>query len=965
MGFPYHVSIIQTYLPMENSQMTSREIREQFLRFFEERGHHNVPSSPVVPANDPTLLFANAGMNQFKDVFLGTGSRPYKRAVNTQKCIRAGGKHNDLEDVGQDTYHHTFFEMLGNWSFGDYFKKEAIAWAWELLTEVFGIPPDRLHLTYFEGDRREHLEPDLEARDLWAAMPGVRPENIHPGTKKDNFWEMAETGPCGPCSEIHVDLTPDKVGGTLVNANDPRVFEIWNLVFIQFNRGDDGKLRPLPAKHVDTGMGFERLVTVLQGKQNNYETDLFQPLLTAIQQLTQAPPYQGTLPTPTPSEVEYRDVAYRVVADHLRCLTFAIADGGVPDKEGRGYVIRRILRRAYRYGRQYLGVHGPFLHRLVPVLVEQMGDVFPEIREHASRVREVIHEEEQAFARTLDNGIKLFTATADEIQQAGQDQISGEVAFKLHDTYGFPIDLTELMARERGLHVDREGYDRAREEAIQKAREGGKGDTTGGATALVHALAVVDPAELRDTETDDQAKYTATELTTTMRGWVDAQGEFHTSPLDQDVPCAVVLDRTCFYAEQGGQVGDTGSLVSATGRFEVLDTRRFKGLVLHFGQLTSGSLKPGEVRCTINGERRGRIVKNHTATHLLNLGLREVLGEHVQQKGSLVDDDKTRFDFSHPGALNPEEVEKIEELINAQVSQDLAVHAADVPYDEALTIEGIRAVFGEKYPEVVRVIAIGPDIARLRTKAGSREWRAYSVELCGGTHLPSTGPIQHFTLIAEEPVGAGVRRVVGITAQSAQEAETRGKELVASARALLASATPKEGQSSGTLQAEMGQSVLPLRDRVRLRQLIAELQKQEKARDKETARSDNARILEEVAALHATSALTGGVTVTVGTLNNASVDQLRLAADWLRNKAKSSASVLLSENDGRVSLLVMISKDVVSRGIQANQLIREVAPVVGGSGGGRPDMAQGGGRDPEKIPDALARARAWLSTRLA
>ncbi|HXD85377.1 MAG TPA: alanine--tRNA ligase, partial [Urbifossiella sp.] len=672
---------------------TSAEIRQQFIDFFcKKHGHKNVPSSPVVPLGDPTLLFANAGMNQFKPYFLGTEKPPLPRVANTQKCIRAGGKHNDLDDVGKDTYHHTFFEMLGNWSFGDYFKKEAIAWAWELLTDVWKLDPTRLHVTVFEGDPAANIPRDDEAAGYWKAV-GVPEERIHLGNKKDNFWEMGNTGPCGPCTEIHYDATPDKSGGPLVNQSSDKVIEIWNLVFIQFNRNEDQSLTPLPAQHVDTGMGFERITKVIQGKNSNYDTDIFQPIFAAIQQVTGAEPYTGILDN-------LKDTAYRVIADHIRTLTFALTDGATIGNVGRDYVLRRILRRAERYGYQVLGTTEPFLHRLVPTVVELMGDAFPEMRANPAKVRDQIYEEEESFLRTLKRGIGLFTKLVQQMREEGRTAINGDEAFKLHDTYGVLIDITEQMAAENGLTVDKSGYERAMQEAQEKAKQGGK------KFAVTAVKGELPP-------TDDAPKYQNAIVEAKVLGWVIDNEVVRTGSLKAGDEAALLLDRTNFYGEQGGQVGDTGTIRAAsppvaTGGlspidFEVTDTQRLGNTILHAGILHDGEIKVGDrVSLQQTTIRRIDIMRNHTATHLLNLALRQVLGGHVEQKGSLVDDAKTRFDFSQDKPVTPEQLQEIERNVNRGVALDMFVTAKEMPLEEAKKLPGVRAVFGEKYPDPVR-----------------------------------------------------------------------------------------------------------------------------------------------------------------------------------------------------------------------------------------------------------------------
>ena len=670
---------------------SSTEIRQQFIDFFcKKHGHTNIASSPVVPHDDPTLLFANAGMNQFKPYFLGTEKPPHKRVANTQKCIRAGGKHNDLDDVGKDTYHHTFFEMLGNWSFGDYFKAEAIAWAWELLTEVWKLDKTRLHVTVFEGDNDAKIPRDDEAAGYWEAV-GVPKAQIHLGNKKDNFWEMGNTGPCGPCTEVHIDRTPDKTGGPLVNGGTDKVIEIWNLVFIQFNRNEDQSLTPLPAQHVDTGMGFERICSVLQGKNSNYDTDVFTPIFDAIQKVTKAPePYTGILEN-------LKDTAYRVIGDHIRTLTFALTDGAVIGNLGRDYVLKRILRRAERYGVQVLGTTEPFLHMLVPTVVESFSGAFPELKRDPQRVRDLIYDEEVAFLSTLKRGIKLFDKIAADMAKTGRKVVNGEEAFKLHDTYGVIIDITLQMAQERGLTVDVPGFEKAMEEAQKKSSEGGK------KFAVTAVKGDLPP-------TDDSPKFQFTPVLAKVLGWVKDHEVVRSGKLTAGEEVALLLDRTNFYGEQGGQVGDTGTIRKASGGrkspdssdadFEVTDSQRLGDTVLHVGILHDGELAIGDTVELVQGTiRRVDIMRNHTATHLLNLALKQVLGSHVEQKGSLVDEQKTRFDFSHDKPIPPEQLREIERRVNRQVVMDQPVTAIEMPLAKAKELPGVRAVFGEKYPD--------------------------------------------------------------------------------------------------------------------------------------------------------------------------------------------------------------------------------------------------------------------------
>ncbi len=1369
--------------------MNSQQIRQQFLDFFAAKGHAIVDSSPVVPHDDPTLMFANAGMNQFKDVFLGTGSRPYQRAADTQKCIRAGGKHNDLDDVGRDTFHHTFFEMLGNWSFGDYFKKEAIAWAWELLTGVWGIDKRRLHATYFGGHRaassfraagfspREsqeceesapiekvpgvsdaerfaqaeacgseessewELEPDLEARDLWLSMTDIEPSHVHPGSMKDNFWEMGDTGPCGPCSEIHIDLTSDLSGAALVNGDDPRVMELWNLVFIQFNRATDGTLSPLPANHVDTGMGFERLVAVLQGMQSgrlgrvsNYDTDVFTPLFDAIRKRTAAPKYTGMLPAkpepntatdpirdrlpirdripsrdrkgadhgpdtrsgakrtgasggplaylitfhtygtwlhgrqqgsvdpannipgtpplrPDPlraqaemsqlkhdpvvlddqrrtvvdatirevaqfrawtihalnvrtnhvhvvvsadvapervmndfkayatrrmaekgilppstkawsrhgstrylwneesltaagryvvenqgedlSFADFRchergplpdgrgsdmgplpdgrgsdmgplpdgrgsdmgplphgrgsecaptheqmmvDVSYRVIADHLRCLTFAITDGAMPGNEGRGYVLRRILRRAVRYGRQYLNMHEPFLCDLVAPLVDHMGDAFPELRRaHGDRnvehVAEILRDEEAAFLKTLDRGIRLFDEAANHARQLHHGKISGEDAFKLHDTYGFPIDLTMLMAEEYGLTIDLSEYKRRMVEAQDIAR--GPGNLLITAKAEAELAAQIERQKAKAQPRIDAAKDQVQSSTRDLEDPFDPEtyrrlansiscddSLKYISPFD----CAALLwgfschtkmfgsdaakqgdeilfgtNRTPFYSEQGGQVSDTGWLETKSGALvEVVDVSRCGSHVFHQGVVRKGEVSVGdECRLRVDQARRVLIMQNHTATHLLNWALREVLcapdehaNPHVQQKGSLVDPEKTRFDFSHNKPVTPDELGRIESLVNARIKDDLPVYTEELDQKKAREISTLRAVFGEKYPDTVRVVSIGAPIVQQQANDSGQsdwllqspmdpKWMDYSVEFCGGTHLRRTGEAERFVLTTEEAVARGIRRVVGVSGEAARRAIDRGNELIREAEALAQSAEPqasacanhadsrmsdtpstgaessrtnvsrglkpaaqvdqyrdrKGAASSATesahsaddldaavadLQRNLVNAVIPVLVRRRLQLAITELQKQVKDRQKKDASATVDAVRNTVQSLLASAETVDGVTIVVGQVPSAGPDVLRTAIDWVRNKTTASAVLLITTTGQKVTMIAGMSRDVVKKGVKAGDLIREIAPLVGGKGGGRPDMAQGGGNDPGGVDAALNRASDWI-----
>jgi len=953
---------------------TADQIRQEFIQFFEGKAHTFVPSSPVVPADDPTLMFTNAGMNQFKDVFLATGSRPYTRAANTQKCIRAGGKHNDLDDVGHDTYHHTFFEMLGNWSFGDYFKREAISWAWELLTQVWGIDKKRLHATYFQGDPAEGLEPDSEAAELWRTITDMDPSHIHPGNKKDNFWEMGDTGPCGPCSEIHIDLTPDLSGGHLVNAGDPRVMEIWNLVFIQFNRAGDGKLSPLPARHIDTGMGFERITSVLQGKKSNYDTDVFAPIFAGIQKVTGAPDYTGLLEEPRASAradadtrtnsgarraAEMKDIAYRVIADHIRCLTFALTDGAIPSNEGRGYVLRRILRRAVRYGRQYLNVHEPFLCKLVQVVVDAMGHAFPELKEKPQRVIDLIRDEEESFIKTLDRGIALFEDAADRSKAAGTNAISGEDAFKLHDTYGFPIDLTEVMARERSMTVDLAEYERLMEEARERARTGGKADV-----AFDLNISGDLPA------TNDSFKYASLQHESKVLGFV-RNGAYQTSG---DVQAAggatlgLVLAETSAYGEQGGQSGDAGVIKTETGEFAVETTKRTRDCVLHLGTVVRGNIKTGQRAVIEVNPSRIPTMQNHTATHVLNWALREVLefggGGKVDQKGSLVDPDKTRFDFSHSKALTPEEVDRIESLCNEQIKADYEVFTREVAQADARKVNTLRAVFGEKYPDTVRVVSIGGEIDKLLANPANPDWMKLSVEFCGGTHVKRTSEIGAFVLTHEESAAKGIRRLVGITGDRANKAIARARDLLAQVQSIKSGPESQIAERLAELQKSMGEAEIPARDRHGLRAAIAELQQLAKQQSKQQAVESAGAVKGARQALLEKAERHNGIAIIAGELPEVPVVQIREAADWLRTQAGSAAVVLGAVIEGKPLLLAAMTEDLVKKGLKAGDLIKHIVPAIDGRGGGKPDLAQAGGNKPEGVSEALAAAVAWLKEKI-
>jgi alanyl-tRNA synthetase len=933
---------------------SAAEIRKAFIAFFEERcGHTMVPSSPAIPFDDPTLLFANAGMNQFKDVFLGRGTREYRRAVNTQKCIRAGGKHNDLEDVGRDTYHHTFFEMLGNWSLGDYFKEEAIGWAFELLTKVYGIDPNRLYATWCAGDPKQGVAPDHESRDLWLRY--LPADHVIPGSMKDNFWEMGETGPCGPCTEIHFDRIGGRNAAELVNTGDPDVLEIWNLVFIQFNREPGGKLTPLPAKHVDTGMGLERLVSVLQDKRSNYDTDVFGPIFELTRQVTGARPYGGKLEDSV-------DTAYRVIADHVRCLSVAVADGAAPGNEGRNYVLRRILRRAIRAGHQHLGARDPFIYKLVPAVVATLGDTFPTLVQNAARVVHAIREEEIAFGRTLERGIALFDEAA---RRAGPGKrISAQDAFGLHDTYGFPIDLTQVMAQERGLAVDVEGYEKLMEAARERSREGG---------AKGEAFRMPPPDVLEKLRTalhvhpsDDSGRDDPKPTNADVAAVWDGHALVNKAVEEQRV--ALIFRKTPFYAEGGGQVGDCGLVelqggAGRTHRFRVEDTQRAGEFVLHVGRLEHGTVAVGEhATLTVERGRRERVAANHTGTHLMNHALREVLGGEVEQRGSLVADDRLRFDFTHPKAMTADELAKVEMLVNAAIARKAVVDAAVVPLERAKAINGVRAVFGERYPDPVRVVAVGATVQEMLADPADARWRACSVEFCGGTHAKGSADVQHFAILSEGASSAGIRRIFAVTgtaAHAAAAAAANLEERLAKARKLVGEGLAAE---VAAIAAALAEIPLSATFRHRMEPALAELREQVKdwRKAQEGANRDAVVAQAREIAERASGA------VIVEAVEGADPAALLSALSAVRAKRADSAILLLSADAeaGKVSIAADVPKALQDKGLRAGDWARAAAEACGGKGGGRPDFAQAGGKDPAKLPEATRAAKAFAAARV-
>ena len=873
--------------------MKSSEIRASFLEYFRSKGHAIVPSSSLVPANDPTLLFVNSGMVQFKDIFLGKEKRAYVRATTSQRSLRAGGKHNDLENVGYTARHHTFFEMLGNFSFGDYFKKDAIQFAWELLTKVYKLPAERLWTTVYQTDD--------EAYDIWTKVIGVPKERVvrigdNPGGQKyqsDNFWQMADTGPCGPCSEIFYDHGPGVAGGPpgSPEADGDRYIEIWNLVFMQFNRDEQGNLNPLPKPSVDTGMGLERIAAVLQGKHSNYEIDLFQDLIKAAARETK--------------QKDLKNPSLNVIADHIRACSFLIVDGVIPGNEGRGYVLRRIVRRAIRHGYK-LGQHQPFFHRLVEDLDRAMGDAYPELRTSRKRVADVLRQEEERFAETLENGMAVLESAL----ASGEKLLDGDTVFKLYDTYGFPVDLTADIGRERGVRIDMAGFEAAMQQQRERARAASRFSAaagleySGGKTEFHGYDTLVLPAK----------------VVALYREGAQAQA------LKSGDAGTVVLDRTPFYAEAGGQVGDRGELVGSAGTFEVGDTQKIQADVYgHSGTLRTGTIKVGDrVEARVDMALRASTMRNHSVTHLMHKALREVLGPHVQQKGSLVDADKTRFDFSHDKPVSEAELREIEKRVNAEILQNSATRAQVMPIEEAKKA-GAVMLFGEKYGDEVRVLEIGT-----------------SRELCGGTHVARTGDIGVFKIYSEGGVAAGIRRV---------EATTGGNAL-----AMMNGQLQEFHEVARELRAQPGPGMV--------QRAVKTLLDEKRALEKELARARSKLALGQGTDLASQAVdVKGGAKVLAVTLDGADAKTLRDTMDKLKDRLKSAAIVLGAVNDGKVSLIAGVTADLVAK-VKAGDLVNYVAQQVGGKGGGRADMAQAGGSEPGKLPNALQSVKSWVEERV-
>ncbi|KAJ4974414.1 hypothetical protein NE237_007588 [Protea cynaroides] len=947
----------------QSPEWPANRVRDTFIKYFEAKDHVFWKSSPVVPVNDPTLLFANAGMNQYKPIFLGTADpntslSKLKRACNTQKCIRAGGKHNDLDDVGKDTYHHTFFEMLGNWSFGDYFKKEAIEWAWELLTQVYKLPTDRIYATYFGGDEKSGLAADDEAKEIWLNF--LPPQRVLPFGTKDNFWEMGDTGPCGPCTEIHFDRIGNRDAASLVNNDDPTCIEIWNLVFIQFNRESDGSLKSLPAKHVDTGMGFERLTSILQNKMSNYDTDVFMPIFDAIQTATGAQPYSGKVGA---DDVEKVDMAYRVVADHIRTLSFAIADGSCPGNEGREYVLRRILRRAVRYGTEVLNAQEGFFSGLVSVVVKVMGDVFPELKQHEANIRDTIAAEETSFGRTLLKGIEQFKKAAQDVQGK---RLSGQDAFALWDTYGFPLDLTQLMAEERGLTVDVEGFNIAMDEARRRSRtaqnkqSGGTIAMDADATSVLHRKGVA--------TTDDSSKFIWFQDHQSVIKAIYTGSEFVDSVSGDEV--GIVLETTSFYAEQGGQIFDTGLLESSSGSFQVLNVQIYGGFVLHIGSISGGNGRfsvGDKVLCKVDYERRTLIAPNHTCTHMLNFALREVLGDHVDQKGSIVLPEKLRFDFSHGKPIHPNDLRKIESIVNKQIKDELDIFSKEATLADAKRISGLRAVFGEVYPDPVRVVAIGRKVEALLADPDNKEWLSISAELCGGTHISNTREARAFALLSEEGIAKGVRRITAVTLDSAFNAV----ELACSLDQEISDASEAElsllEKKVASLKSRVQSATIPAAMKADLEAKISQLKDQVRKAQKKIAQENLQKAL-TVAAEMAEIAASDGKAFCVSRVN-VGVDAEAIREAVLKLVDQKGISIMLFSMDETTNKAVVCAKvsekGDKSKGFEVLEwLTAAMGPLNGRGGIGKRGCAQGQGTDASHIEEAINLATTFASMKL-
>ena len=963
-----------------NSHLTGSQVRKLFVDFFKEKEHIYVHSSSVIPHDDPTLLFANAGMNQFKPIFLGTvdpnsDMAKYVRVANSQKCIRAGGKHNDLDDVGKDVYHHTFFEMLGNWSFGDYYKKDCCAWAWELLVDRVGMDKERLYVTYFGGNEKFGLEPDNETRDIWINL-GVAKERVLPFDMQDNFWEMGETGPCGPCTEIHYDRIGGRDAKHLVNIDDPDVLEIWNLVFMQFNRDADG-LTILPRQHCDCGMGLERLVSVVQEKNSNYDTDLFVPLFDAIQKATGAPPYQGRVGK---DDVGGIDMAYRVLADHARTLTIALSDNGRPDNVGRGYVLRRILRRAVRYATEKLGAKPGMFSSLVDTVVELLGDGFPEVTKDPEGVKEIINEEEQQFLKTLTRGRRLLERTIGKLGDT--NSLPGDIAWRLYDTYGFPVDLTKLMAEEKGLTVEMEGYEESRKQS-QLLSQGTGGSIDDKIMLDVHAISDLQKQGIPPTDDSPKYKYSADD--NGVYNFEPATGKIialrYNKQFIEEVTtgqgCGILLDKTCFYAEQGGQIYDEGFIVKENDEeteFKVKNVQVRGGFVLHIG-VVEGSLRVGDcVQLTIDDTRRSSVMKNHTGTHMLNFGLRSVLKE-ADQRGSLVAPDRLRFDFTAKGAMTVKEVKRVEEIVNRMAEKNEAVFARETPLSDAKSIQGLRAVFDEVYPDPVRVLSIGIPVEDLVKKNMESAATQTSVEFCGGTHLRKAGHIGKLVIVSEEAIAKGIRRIIAVTGTEANKAWHKVDVLEKDLNNLKQQIDNKLQSKDVSVKEftklivqaddEISQSMIPYWKKDSLRAELKPLRK--KMDDLDKARK--AAIMEEV--VQESKKMIEANPNQKFVVHEFKAGSIAKALDGAMKQYKAlspkTAAMFFSVDTEANKILCMSSapKSSIAAGLNAKAWVTEVVPLIKGKGGGTEASAQATGSNCDALKDAQQLATKFAQMKLS
>lgn len=964
---------------MMGSPLTGSQIREQFIEFFKNNEHMYVHSSSTIPLDDPTLLFANAGMNQFKPIFLNTidPSHPMAkliRAANTQKCIRAGGKHNDLDDVGKDVYHHTFFEMLGSWSFGDYFKSLACKLALDLLTKEFCIPLERLYVTYFGGNKEAGLEPDTECRQIWLDL-GLPDNRILPGSMKDNFWEMGDTGPCGPCSEIHYDRIGGRDAAHLVNMDDPNVLEVWNLVFIQFNRESDGSLKPLAKKSIDTGMGLERLVSILQNKMSNYDTDLFVPYFEAIHKGTGARPYSGKVGA---EDTDGIDMAYRVLADHARTITVALSDGGRPDNVGRGYVLRRILRRAVRYAHEKLGASKGFFATLVDVVVQSLGDAFPELKKDPEMVKDIINEEEAQFLKTLSRGRRILDR---KIQVLGDCKIiPGDTAWLLYDTYGFPVDLTSLIAEERGLEVDMHGFEEEKKAAQIKSQGRGSEDEDHIMLDIyaieelqAKGVAVTDDLLKYNYTSDDKGNYAFASAVTTVKAIRREKTFVEEVSTGQD--CGVLLDQTCFYAEQGGQIFDEGYLIKEDEstedktEFTVKNVQVRGGYILHIGTVY-GHLKVGDsVHLYIDETRRRPIMSNHTATHILNFALRSVLGE-ADQRGSLVAPDRLRFDFTAKGAMSTQEVKKSEEIANKMIQESKPVYAKDAPLAVAKAIQGLRAVFDETYPDPVRIVSVGIPVEDLLADPSGPAGSVTSIEFCGGTHLQNTGHAGPFVIVYEEAIAKGIRRIVAITGAEAQKALRKADALqqaltVLGTKVKVQTAPNKDIQKEiADLSEVLAVAIVPQWKKDEMRESLKALKKTMDDLDRASKADVQKRVLDKTKQLIATSP--NQPLVILEMENGASAKALNESLKLFKTQSPQTSTMLFSvdREAGKITCLCQVPQEVAEKGLKANEWVQRISDLLDGKGGGKDMSAQATGKNIDCIQEALKLATEFAQLKL-